>query len=423
MIGAEVRTLPPGRSVEGLRRPTRNVPQILTLLDHYLPGSKYGGISRSVSNLAEELGDRFEFWIVTRDRDWGESRPYAEVRKNEWTQVGKAKVYYATPDHLTMKGLRRLLKSFAAEVEPDAVFLNGMFERLTIKSLTLRRLGLAPGVPFILAPRGQLTAASLSLKARKKHLYLSLTRAAGFYRGLVWQAASPLEREGVERFAGANCRVHVAPNIPAKRGAGTSVECPRKVEGEARFVFLSRLTPVKNLHFLLKLLPSLKGTVALDIYGHVDDEPYWQQCRALIARMPGNVEVNYRGPVAQGEVIETISRQQFFVLPTLGENYGHTIIEALSAGRPVVIGDKTPWRDLEAKGAGWDIPLARPERWREVLQGCVSMGEETYRGLAEAARRFALDWASSSGAGEQNVALFENALSYRVTPAGRPLTT
>lgn len=421
MTGAELQAAPPGRGIEWLPRTARAAPRILTLLDHYLPGSKYGGISRSISNLADELGDRFEFWIVTRDRDWGESRPYADVPQNAWTQVGKAKVYYATNDSVTLSGLRRLLKRFAAEVEPDAVFLNGMFERLTIKALALRRLGFNPGVPFILAPRGQLTPASLSLKARKKHLYLSLTRAAGLYRGLVWQAASPLEQEGVERFAGAGCRVHVAPNIPARPGA--AADCPRKAEGEARFVFLSRLTPVKNLHFLLNLLPTLEGSVALDIYGHVDDESYWQQCQSLMARMPGHVKVTYRGPLAQEDVIGTISRYQFFVLPTLGENYGHTIVEALLAGRPVVIGDETPWRGLEAKGAGWDIALDEPGRWGQVLQGCVGMNGETYRGLVASTVEFARAWAASSGAGEQNVALFRNALSSGVTAAGRPLTT
>jgi len=155
----------------------------------------------------------------------------------------------------------------------------------------------------------------------------------------------------------------------------------------------------------------------------VDDEAYWRQCRSLMARMPRNVEVTYRGPVAQEDVIETISRYQFFVLPTLGENYGHTIVEALFAGRPVVIGDKTPWRGLAAEGAGWDIALDEPERWRRVLQGCVGMNEETYRGLVLSVGEFARAWAASSGAGEQNVALFRDALSSAATPADRPLTT
>ncbi|MNY40193.1 hypothetical protein D3C86_1749200 [compost metagenome] len=44
-------------------------------------------------------------------------------------------------------------------------------------------------------------------------------------------------------------------------------------------------------------------------------------------------------------------------MPTHGENYGHAIAEALSAGTPVLISDATPWRGLQQEGVGWDIPL------------------------------------------------------------------
>ena len=47
----------------------------------------------------------------------------------------------------------------------------------------------------------------------------------------------------------------------------------------------------------------------------------------------------------------------FFILPTLGENFGHVFIEALAAGCPLIISNRTPWLELEKKGIGWDIPL------------------------------------------------------------------
>ena len=40
------------------------------------------------------------------------------------------------------------------------------------------------------------------------------------------------------------------------------------------------------------------------------------------------------------------------------ENYGHSIVEALLCGTPVLISDSTPWRGLEAEGVGWDLPIA-----------------------------------------------------------------
>lgn len=44
-------------------------------------------------------------------------------------------------------------------------------------------------------------------------------------------------------------------------------------------------------------------------------------------------------------------------MPTFNENYGHAIVESFVAGLPVVISDRTPWRNLEKINAGWDIPL------------------------------------------------------------------
>jgi hypothetical protein len=45
-----------------------------------------------------------------------------------------------------------------------------------------------------------------------------------------------------------------------------------------------------------------------------------------------------------------LAEYDLFLFPTLGENYGHVISEALASGCPVVISDQTPWRNLEAEG-------------------------------------------------------------------------
>ena len=40
--------------------------------------------------------------------------------------------------------------------------------------------------------------------------------------------------------------------------------------------------------------------------------------------------------------------------------------------------DRTPWRDLEAKHAGWDLPLGDPTRFITVLQQLVDMDQAAY---------------------------------------------
>ena len=45
---------------------------------------------------------------------------------------------------------------------------------------------------------------------------------------------------------------------------------------------------------------------------------------------------------------------------------------------PVVISDRTPWRDLETVSAGWDLPLEE-EAFRKVLQRCIDMDNDEYQ--------------------------------------------
>src|SRR5690554_6888758 len=62
-------------------------------------------------------------------------------------------------------------------------------------------------------------------------------------------------------------------------------------------------------------------------------------------------------------------------LPSRGENFGHVILESFMAGRPVVISDQTPWRNLEEKQAGWDLPLAEIKQFSNVITELANMNQ------------------------------------------------
>jgi glycosyltransferase involved in cell wall biosynthesis len=109
-------------------------------------------------------------------------------------------------------------------------------------------------------------------------------------------------------------------------------------------------------------------------------------------------------------VTAVIAGFDFFVLPTLGENFGHVILESLSAGCPVLLSDRTPWKRLEADGAGWILPLEQRQRWVEVLQRCVEMDNPTHQEMRKRARGAAQSYAQRESAIQQNVALFEEAV-------------
>jgi len=71
----------------------------------------------------------------------------------------------------------------------------------------------------------------------------------------------------------------------------------KKLSGKLDVVFLSRISPTKNLHFALAQLKGLHGEIAFDLYGPLEDKAYWSQCRTAISQMPDNIKVTYCGEV------------------------------------------------------------------------------------------------------------------------------
>src|SRR5271157_5526532 len=381
--------------------------RILVLTDHYLPGNKAGGPVRSVANMVDGLGDVFSFWIVTKDRDWLDSSPYCGVPVNTWNQVGRAIVYYTSPGSLSYGKFKRIV----ADVGPEVIYLNGFFSTYSVRYLGWRRLGLLPNTPVVLAPRGELSPGALRLKRLKKRLYISLASRLGLLDGLVWQATSPLEERDISVCMGNSARTVIAPNIPAAcDDRSRQVSRSAKRPGVMRIVYLSRITPKKNLSYALEMLRRVRGSVKFDIYGAADPESYWHSCQPMLASLPENVQVEYRGNLPNERVAETLFGYDFFFLPTLGENFGHAIFESFSTGCPVLISDQTPWRNLTERHLGWDIALDDPDRWRSVLQECIDMEAARHDLMSKACTDFAGNWLRSSGVLDKSVALFRDAV-------------
>jgi glycosyltransferase involved in cell wall biosynthesis len=99
--------------------------------------------------------------------------------------------------------------------------------------------------------------------------------------------------------------------------------------------------------------------------------------------------------VPNEQVIQVLQEHHLFVLPTFGENFGHAIFEALLAGKPVLISDKTPWLGLEKKKLGHDLPL-ESAGFDRALRFYASMDQAAYDEWSKAAWSYARDIQSAS---------------------------
>lgn len=387
-----------------------NKTSILVMIGHYLPGYRAGGPTRTISNLITWLGDEFRFRILTRDRDLGDKKPYEGIERDVWLQLGKAEVMYVSPDWQRFAAWRRLLNG----LEYDVLYLNSFFDTLSVQSVVLRRLGLTPSRPIVIAPRGEFSEGALALKATKKRLYMSAAGLVHLYREVCWQASSEHEAADIARAfqsqGSGSSHIHIAPNLPPELHLEDSQK-PRlvKMPGQARVVFIARIVRMKNLDYALRALAQVKGEIDFDLYGPAEDQSYWHECQQLIDSLPSNVRTRFMGPIPSHHVRKALATAHLLFLPTLGENFGHAILEALSAGCPVLISDRTPWRDLSVHKAGWDIPLQQMEQFIATLDAVTAMSGVEWMTYSEGAQRLARTYSTNTAHLEANRRLFLDA--------------
>jgi glycosyltransferase involved in cell wall biosynthesis len=215
--------------------------------------------------------------------------------------------------------------------------------------------------PVVVAPRGEFSTGALGLKRWKKKPFLAVANIAGLYRNVLWHASTEDEAQLIRRQFGGAARIVTARNLPPMSGQQRTSSEAIDAPGLLRIVFLSRISRMKNLDYALRVLAKTRVRIQFDIWGTLEDPAYWNKCQDQIRSLPENVVARYRGVADHSEVNQILAGYDLFFLPTRGENYGHVIAEAVSAGTPVLLSDQTPWRNLHNEGVGWDLPLENGE--------------------------------------------------------------
>lgn len=393
--------------------------KILIIIDWFLPGYKGGGPISSNANLLDHLASEYEFYVITRDTDYCEQTPYPEVNSDAWnTLANGAQVYYFSSGKLSLRNLIKVSKNLAF----DTVYINGiysfyfsLFPLIWFKYVAHRNV--------VVAARGMLSDHTFSSKKGKKQLFYAFARMIRLYKGITFHATNDEEARQIRKNVGFNGTIHVAPNLPPKVKS-LPTRTIRKKPGEVKLVSIARISPEKNTLFALKVLEACNlqpatCNLTFDLYGTIYDQAYWEKCRQVISRLPSTITVHYCGPLEKEKIPATLQQYHFLFMPSQGENYGHSIVESFIAGCPVIISDRTPWRNLAGSSSehapnlsphpvlGWDLPLEQPRQFVDVIAHCTGMDQEEYDAMCQSASVFAEHITSNAAVLEANRQLFK----------------
>jgi glycosyltransferase involved in cell wall biosynthesis len=379
-------------------------PRILIFIDWFWPGYLAGGPVQSVISLIQHLQDDFDFKVFTSDTDLKAENPYPNIKSGEW---GKShfgcEVYYAPAHQRNYK----FIKKFLHNTQFDGVLLNSLFSTcFSIYPLLILKLS-NDKRPIFFAPRGMLGKGALAIKSLKKKLFISFTKTLKLHSKVHWIASSPHEEKEIKAVY-SNADISTISNLPKNI---VPSEVKTNAPGIIRLVYVSRISSIKNLDFAIGVLAAIPETaVRFNIYGPIEDAGYWNKCKEKISNLPANKSVHYKGVAAPDQIEQIFKDEDWMFLPTQNENFGHSIVESLLCGCPVIISDQTPWSDVEVNNAGYAFPLNEKEKFETTISKLAFLDADSYRSKSAAATRYILGKIQVDKIKNQYISLFNEQL-------------
>ncbi|MBW4705895.1 glycosyltransferase family 4 protein [Micromonospora sp. RL09-050-HVF-A] len=347
------------------------------------PGFRGGGPIRSLRFILDTLPGHLDVTLVTRDRDLGSSAPYPGLSGRLLRRDERSAVFYLDP--WAPRHWARLIRHVRAR-PVDLLYVNSIWSLFSVVAILAAALRLVRVGAVLVAPRGELSPGALAIRSAKKRLFLAVWAPLLRRLGVRWQACSWLEEQQI-RATMPWAQVMVNGNespIPAHPAPPA-----RPHDGPLRLVFVGRISPMKNLATALEAVAGTTRPMEFDIFGPPEDPHYWSRCQRIIAAMPGHVRVRYLGELVAADVMPTFSRYDAFLFPTLGENFGHVILESLASGCPVVCSDNTPFSELIADTGGTVVRPATAAGLSRVLDLLADRSpEERAEAKATAGQRY-----------------------------------
>ena len=349
--------------------------KVLIIIPWFDPAFKAGGPVQSIANLVSTFNEAVQYKIFCGNKDVDGSL-LENIKTDSWVEYNNnTQIWYDSTNHPF-----RTFKNILSDFNPDILFIIGLFSF----NYNIQPLLFCKSQKKILSVRGMLHKGALSQKWLKKKIFISFLKIFSITKKVFFHATDENEAKIVRNVFGDKSKVYIAGNFPKKITAEIPIN---KKRNELSLVTIALISPMKNHLLILSALKEIKDNIEYHIIGAIKDKDYWQQCMKIINELPGNIKVTYHGEVIPKEVINYLNDEHVFIMPSKSENFGHAIIEALSAGKPVITSHNTPWNNLQENKAGLNVSLNVAEI-KIAIDHFIKMSSEEYIEWSDAAVSF-----------------------------------
>lgn len=182
-------------------------------------------------------------------------------------------------------------------------------------------------------------------------------------------------------------RVHVVPD-------GVRLTAFRGMPGDASWdedqpivLYCGRFAPEKGWADYVAAAARLIATGHKARFVMCGDGNELKHCRAMLHELGIADQVELRGHLERTEIAEVMKQSSVVVIPSRHEEMGGTVLEAMAAGRPVVVTDVGGLPTVVGHGeAGLVVPACDPPALADAISRCLESPELRSR-LGEAGAR------------------------------------
>ncbi|MBY0493713.1 MAG: glycosyltransferase [Cyanobacteria bacterium] len=333
--------------------------KLLHVVASYWPATRYGGTIVSVHGLCRALAARghdVHVYTTSVDGPGDSSVPHGEAVNvdgvNVWYFRSESfrRLYYAAP---LRDALRRTAGDFDV-IHTHAIYLWPLW--------AAAREARRAGVPYVVSPRGMLEKELIERKsAIWKAALIGFVEKDNLEGAAAIHVTSAREADEAEAFGFRLRRIAEIPNGVDfdRNGAGASPAIAQRIRGTPYVLFLGRINWKKGLDRLIEAMAHAPG-IRLIVAGN--DEDHYQPALEAIARRTGTSDrVIFTGAVHGADKTALIDGARALILSSYSENFGNVVLEAMAAGRPVIVSKDVGLADLVAETGSGVVTSGAPD--------------------------------------------------------------
>jgi glycosyltransferase involved in cell wall biosynthesis len=203
-------------------------------------------------------------------------------------------------------------------------------------------------VPYYVIPHGNIYKTTVELKSSfLKNIFIAVFIRQMFKRAEKILFTTTNEQNEVSEFLNIEMNSFVLPNIVDSKNY---IQLPKRGEFRSKFgidldsdllIHFGRISKKKGIEYTIESLVELKKTrpnIKFAIVGG-DEEGYKSEIERLIKKNNLTSNVFFTGLLTPEDGIQALVDSDIFVLPSLSENFGMSVVEAMYCGLPVVISE------------------------------------------------------------------------------------